>query len=106
MAAQTNAVKVKKHYSSRFIIWTIFKYLSLIFVSFCAVIPLVSCVITAFKSDAEYKSTNVMKIPQSWFNFGNFVKAFQKADMGLAFVNSADRLYHYRYSACICSGQI
>ena len=89
MAAQTNAVKVKKHYSSRFIIWTIFKYLSLIFVSFCAVIPLVSCVITAFKSDAEYKSTNVMTMPQSWFNFGNFVKAFQKADMGLAFVNSA-----------------
>lgn len=28
-------------------------------------------------------------MPQSWFNFGNFVKAFQKADMGLAFVNSA-----------------
>lgn len=89
MAAQSNAVKVKKHYSARFIIWTIFKYLSLVFVSFCAVIPLVSCVITAFKSDTEYKSTSVMTMPQSWFNFGNFVKAFQKADMGLAFANSA-----------------
>ncbi len=89
MAAQANAVKVKKHYSAKFIIWTVCKYLSLIFVSFCAVIPLVSCVITAFKTDAEYKSTNVMTMPQSWFNLGNFLKAFQKADMGLAFMNSA-----------------
>lgn len=81
-------VKVKKHYSVGFIIWTIVKYVSLIFFSFCAVLPIVSCVITAFKTDAEYKSTNVMTLPESWLNISNFVKAFQKANMLTAFKNS------------------
>lgn len=53
-----------------------------------AVLPIVSCVITAFKTDAEYKSTNVMTLPQSWLNFDNFVKAFTKANMLVAFRNS------------------
>ena len=43
---------------------------------------------TAFKTDAEYKSTNVMTLPQSWLNFDNFVKAFTKANMLVAFRNS------------------
>ncbi|MDY2628970.1 MAG: carbohydrate ABC transporter permease [Lachnospiraceae bacterium] len=81
-------VKVKKHYSVGFIIWTIVKYVSLIFFSFCAVLPIVSCVITAFKTDAEYKSTNVMTLPESWLNISNFVKAFEKANMLTAFKNS------------------
>jgi multiple sugar transport system permease protein len=45
-------------------------------------------VITAFKTDAEYQNTNVMTLPESWFNFGNFVDAFNKAGMGRAFLNS------------------
>ena len=80
--------KARKHYSPGMIIWTIVKYASLIFFSFCAVLPIVSCVITAFKTDAEYKSTNVMTMPESWLNVGNFVKAFQKANMLTAFRNS------------------
>lgn len=64
------------------------KYFSLVFFSFVAVLPIVSCVITAFKTDEEYGSTNVMTLPKSWFNFNNFVQAFQKANMGRAFVNS------------------
>jgi multiple sugar transport system permease protein len=64
------------------------KYLSLVFFSFVAVLPIVSCVITAFKTEEEYGSTNVMTLPKSWFNFDNFVQAFQKANMGKAFVNS------------------
>jgi multiple sugar transport system permease protein len=64
------------------------KYLSLVFFSFVAVLPIVSCVITAFKTEEEYNTTNVMTLPKSWFNFDNFVQAFQKANMGRAFVNS------------------
>lgn len=64
------------------------KYFSLVFFSFVAVIPLVSCVITAFKPDAEYQSTNVMTLPESWLYFDNFVQASQKANMGRAFINS------------------
>lgn len=86
MASQVKARR--KHYSVGFIIWTIVKYVSLIFFAFCAVIPIVSCVITAFKSDTEYRSTNVMTPPANWMDFSNFVKAFQKANMLTAFKNS------------------
>lgn len=64
------------------------KYFSLVFFSFVAVIPVISCVITAFKTDEEYAQTNVMVLPESWLNFSNFVNAFQKANMGRAFINS------------------
>ena len=64
------------------------KYFSLVFFSFVAVLPIVSCVITAFKTDTEYQQTNVMTMPESWLNFDNFVQAFQKANMGRAFINS------------------
>lgn len=86
--AETTMKKNRKHYGTGTIIWGIVKYVSLVFFAFCAVIPIVSCVITAFKTDAEYKATNVMTLPESWFNFDNFVNAFQKANMLLAFRNS------------------
>ncbi len=69
--------------------WTIVKYIILIFASFCALLPLVSCVITAFKTPEEYASTNVMIPPSSWLYFQNFVDAWKQANMGLAFRNSA-----------------
>ena len=65
------------------------KYFSLVFFSFVAILPIVSCVITAFKTHVEYQQTNVMVLPESWLNFENFVTAFQKANMGRAFINSA-----------------
>lgn len=64
------------------------KYLSLVFFSFVAVLPVISCVITAFKTDTEYQQTNVMTLPENWLNFDNFISAFQKANMGKAFINS------------------
>ncbi len=77
-----------KVYDVRKLPLTILKYLSLVFFSFVAVLPVVSCFITAFKTDKEYQSTNVMTLPQNWLNFGNFTEAFQKANMGRAFINS------------------
>ncbi len=35
-------------------IWAVFKYFTLILGSFISVLPLVSCVITAFKTEEEY----------------------------------------------------
>lgn len=65
-----------------------FKYLSLVFFSFMAILPVVSCVITAFKTEEEYNTTNVMTLPKSFLNFSNFVDSFQQANMGRAFINS------------------
>ena len=78
-----------KHYSAGAVIWIVIKYFSLVFVSFVARLPIVSCVITAFKTDAEYQSTNVMTLPESWLNFQNFIDAFNRANMGRAYLNSA-----------------
>ena len=64
------------------------KYFSLVFFSFVSLLPIVSCVITAFKTDTEYQNTNVMVLPESWLNFDNFVTAFKQANMGRAFINS------------------
>ena len=72
----------------RKIIWNIFKYFMLITASFIAVLPIVSCVITAFKTPEEYANTNVMTLPGSWTYFVNFIEAWNKANMGTAFRNS------------------
>ena len=72
-----------KHY-----LWIFVEYFSLIFFSFIALLPVVSCVITAFKTETEYQTTNVMTLPQSWLNFDNFIQAFNKANIGRAFLNS------------------
>ena len=66
----------------------IIKYFSLIFFGFVAVVPVISCVITAFKTSEEYQNTNVMTLPENWLNFDNFIKAFSTANMGRAFINS------------------
>lgn len=67
---------------------TILKYLSLVFFSFVAVLPIVSVLITSFKTETEYQQTNVMTLPENWLNFSNFIDAFGRANMGRAFINS------------------
>ena len=67
---------------------SVVKYVFLIFAAFVALVPIVSCVITAFKSVEEYQSTNVMVLPKSWTYFENFKTAWQQANMGSAFLNS------------------
>ena len=66
----------------------VLKYFSLILFGFIAVIPVISCVITAFKTSEEYQSSSVMTLPESWMNFDNFIKAYKMANMGRAFLNS------------------
>lgn len=73
-----------KHYG-----WLFIQYFSLIFFSFVALLPVVSCLITAFKTKQEYESTSVMTMPESWLNFDNFVQVWHDANMGRAFINSA-----------------
>lgn len=84
----------------RKVIWLIFKYFMLIAVSFIAVLPIVSCVITAFKTPDEYANTNVMTLPQSWTYFSNFTEAWEMANMGRAFLNSIIVL------VCVLTGSI
>ena len=74
-------------YIKRYVL-TFLKYASLVIMSVISLLPVVSCVITAFKTTEEYNATNVMTLPKSWLNFDNFIQAWQKANMGTAFLNS------------------
>ncbi len=64
------------------------KYLLLFAGAFVALVPIVSCVITAFKSNEEYMNTNVMVLPKSWAYLENFKAAWTQARMGSAFLHS------------------
>lgn len=76
------ALKAKK------VVVEVAKYVLLVFAAFVSLVPIVSCVITAFKTEEEYANTSVMTLPESWLYFENFVVAWQEADMGRAFLNS------------------
>lgn len=87
-------------YKTKSMILTVLKYFTLVFGAFVSVLPIVTCVITAFKSPEEYASTNVMTFPKSWLNFENFIQAWSQANMGIAFRNSAIIL------VCVLAGSI
>ncbi len=64
------------------------QYIFLIIAAFSSLLPIVSCITTAFKSDEEYNSTSVMIPPENWLNFENFKVAWNEANMGRAFLNT------------------
>ena len=82
------------------IVINVFKYALLIFSAFVALVPIVSCINTAFKTEEEYANTNVMTLPENWLNFDNFVTAWQQADMGHAFLNS------FIILVCVLAGSV
>ena len=82
------------------IIFSVIKYFTLAFASFVALVPVVVCIITAFKTETEYASTNVMTLPESWLYFDNFIVAWQKANMSVAFRNS------FVVLVCVLTGSI
>ncbi len=70
------------------VIFGIVKYVSLIMASLIAVIPVVVCVLTAFKTNEEYQATSVLSLPASFLNFENFGIAIEKANMLRCFLNT------------------
>jgi multiple sugar transport system permease protein len=77
----------------------------LVFFAFWTLIPLVSCLITAFKTDAEYQETSVMMLPKLIY-IQNFAKTFSSAHMGRAFINSIIVLVFVLELSIIISAQL
>ncbi len=71
------------------LLFTIFKYVMLILASIVALVPVVVCIITAFKTTDEYNTTRVLDLPKSFLYFENFTIAFEKARMLNGFLNTA-----------------
>lgn len=70
-------------------IFSIVKYFSLILAALVAIIPVVVCVFTAFKTEEEYQSTSALSLPKSFLYFENFKVAFTQANMLRGFINTA-----------------
>lgn len=92
-------------YSTTSVITNFLKYFILVFFAFWTLVPLFSCFITAFKSAEEYGSTSVMMFPQKW-DFNNFKKAFELANMGRAFINSTIVLVAVVGGSIVISSQL
>ncbi|MBD5458434.1 MAG: carbohydrate ABC transporter permease [Lachnospiraceae bacterium] len=71
------------------IVFSVFKYVMLILASVVAVIPVVVCVFTAFKTEEEYQTTSALTLPKSFLYFENFKVAFTQANMLRGFLNTA-----------------
>ena len=96
----------KKHYSVGQIVWIVVKYFSLIFFSFVAVVPIISCVITAFKTEAEYRSTNVTAELVQFQQLCGGISTCQHGKSIFKFPHChalrVNRFRDYRNTACIC----
>lgn len=92
-------------YSTSSVITNFFKYCILVFFAFWTLVPLFSCFITAFKCAEEYASTSVMMFPSKW-DVKNFVKAFELANMGRAFINSTIVLVAVVGGSIVISSQL
>lgn len=64
------------------------KYLSLVAMTIFCLLPIVVIVFAAFKTKVEFATTSPLAMPHNWLNFSNFVIAFTRGDMGLAFMNT------------------
>lgn len=70
------------------VIFSILKYLSLIIAAVIAVVPVIVCLFTAFKTNDEYAASSVLDLPESFLNFENFQIAIEKANMLKCFLNT------------------
>lgn len=78
--------KAHKPFKTHF--WQFVRYLSLFFISFCTLLPLVTAFFGAFKTKAEFATSNPLALPKSFLNLDNFIEAFEKGKMLLGFGNT------------------
>ncbi|WP_105901686.1 carbohydrate ABC transporter permease [Vibrio gangliei] len=74
------------------VFWQLFKYATLIIASIAVLVPPYSVLMASFKTLPEYYSTNKVSLPESFFNFSNYIKVFTDGDLGLAFFNTGSIL--------------
>ena len=65
------------------------KYVSLSIGALVAIIPLSVLFIASLKTSSEFGQTGPFDLPANWFNFANYVEAFQKGGMIEGFVNTS-----------------
>lgn len=64
------------------------KYLFLLLMCFISLLPVVTCLFTAFKTDAEYSLSSKIMPPGNWLNFENFKTVWTQGNLARAFSTS------------------
>lgn len=70
-------------------LFSAFKYVMLIAAAVVAIVPVIVCVLTAFKTEEEYQNTSPLTLPNTFAYFDNFKEAFTRANMLRGFMNTA-----------------
>lgn len=78
----------KRRLSGKEIVYETIKYAVLIFFVLVFIIPIISVFFTAFKTGAEYTTTNALQLPKSFLNFENFKTVFNQGNMINGFKNT------------------
>lgn len=79
---------INKLKQPKWLFWTLFKYLTLVLASVAVLVPPFAVLLASFKTSKEYYSTSKVALPESFFNFDNYIKVFADGDLGLAFTNT------------------
>lgn len=79
---------IKTRHSFSHIAFNVLKYASLVLASVVALVPVVVCVLTAFKTSEEYQSTSPLDLPANFLYFDNFKEAWSVAKMFTGFRNT------------------
>ncbi len=70
------------------ILFSLFKYVMLIGAAIISLLPVVVCVLTAFKTTEDYNTSSVLDLPKEWMA-ENFSIAMKQANMLQGFMNTA-----------------
>jgi multiple sugar transport system permease protein len=70
------------------VFWTTFKYLTLLLGALAVLVPPYAVLMASFKTLDEYYDTSKVGLPESFWNFDNYIKVFSDGDLGLAFANT------------------
>ncbi len=70
------------------ILFSLFKYIMLIGAAIISLLPVVVCVLTAFKTTEDYNTSSVLDLPKQWMA-ENFSIAMKQANMLKGFMNTA-----------------
>lgn len=69
-------------------LFSLFKYVMLIAAAIISLLPVVVCVLTAFKTTEDYNTSSVLDLPKEWMA-ENFSIAMKQANMLRGFMNTA-----------------
>ena len=70
------------------IVFSVFKYVMLVAAAIISLLPVVVCVLTAFKTTDDYNTSSVLDLPKQWMA-ENFSIAMKQANMLKGFMNTA-----------------